>query len=349
MLKWLRIWWYSERLQSGDRWTRPAAADALVQLGGPRAVKALVRALGDGNDDVRDRAAEALGQLGDRRAVEPLVRALADRDNYVRRAAAEALGRLADPRAVERLVRALADGDNDVRCAAAEALAALGEPKWAQWVKGEGDDFRRLGASKDREAVEPLVWALADGDNDVRRAAAKALAALGEPKWAQWIKGEGDDFRRLGELGDARTLKPLVKALRDENWDVRRAAARALVGISGTNPDSLKPHWREVAQLVREPHTDSHTDSDCQLGHSDRKDRGIGLDFPEPPARFAEGAVSDVEKQREETFVLVCPGCGKKLKAPRRLAGRPSCCPACGTAIQIPADPDTGSDVKPDF
>ncbi|HUT89395.1 MAG TPA: HEAT repeat domain-containing protein, partial [Thermoguttaceae bacterium] len=299
---------------------------------------------GEGDDFRR------LGASKDREAVEPLVWILADVRRWRdRRAAAKALGQLGDPRAVERLVRALADGDNDVRCAAAEALAALGEPKWAQWVKGEGDDFRRLGASKDREAVEPLVWALADGDNDVRRAAAKALAALGEPKWAQWIKGEGDDFRRLGELGDARTLKPLVKALRDENWDVRRAAARALVGISGTNPDSLKPHWREVAQLVREPHTDSHTDSDCQLGHSDRKDRGIGLDFPEPPARFAEGAVSDVEKQREETFVLVCPGCGKKLKAPRRLAGRPSCCPACGTAIQIPADPDTGSDVKPDF
>ena len=47
--------------------------------------------------------------------------------------------------------------------------------------------------------------------------------------------------------------------------------------------------------------------------------------------------------------MLPCPACGKRLKAPTRLAGRKSRCPACGAKLQIPAEPDIETDVKPDF
>ena len=43
-------------------------------------VNALIKALGDGNSDVRYAAAEALGKLGDNRAVKPLINALDDGD-----------------------------------------------------------------------------------------------------------------------------------------------------------------------------------------------------------------------------------------------------------------------------
>jgi hypothetical protein len=39
------------------------------------------------------------------------------------------------------------------------ALDRLGQPKWVQWIKGESEDFSRLGGSGDPEAVEPLLSA----------------------------------------------------------------------------------------------------------------------------------------------------------------------------------------------
>ena len=71
---------------------------------------------------VRKAAAEALGQIGDPRAVERLATALKDRDGDVGKAAAEALGRIGDPGVVEVLAATLKDRDWRVREAAAENL-----------------------------------------------------------------------------------------------------------------------------------------------------------------------------------------------------------------------------------
>ena len=51
-----------------------------------------------------------------------------------------------------------------------------------QWVKGDSGDFKRLGASRDPEAIEPLVKALGDDNGDVRIAVATALGQLGDPR-----------------------------------------------------------------------------------------------------------------------------------------------------------------------
>ena len=89
-------------------------------------VDGLVRALGSEKDsDAREAAADALGEIGDPKAVEPLIAALKDPDDDVREAAAEALGRIGDPRAVDPLNAALNDPDHDVRQEAEKALARL--------------------------------------------------------------------------------------------------------------------------------------------------------------------------------------------------------------------------------
>ena len=56
---------------------------------------------------VRKEAAKALGQIGDPKAVESLIRALKDKDKLVRAEAAEALGLLKDPRAIGPIVKVL--------------------------------------------------------------------------------------------------------------------------------------------------------------------------------------------------------------------------------------------------
>ena len=67
------------------------------------AVRPLIAALKDNDEDVRRTAAEALGKLGDTQAVQPLIAALRDDNEYIRMAAAEALGKLGDTQAVPPL------------------------------------------------------------------------------------------------------------------------------------------------------------------------------------------------------------------------------------------------------
>jgi HEAT repeat protein len=154
----------------------PVAARALGKQGDPRAVQPLIRALKGHTSSTA--AAEALGELGDRSAVEPLIDALYAGRQDTRLAAARALNRLGDSRAVEPLIRALGDGDSTVRLAAAEALEGLGEASWHKLVAGDDKDFKRLAASGDPRAVEPLVRGLYGGRRYIRRAAAEALIQL---------------------------------------------------------------------------------------------------------------------------------------------------------------------------
>ena len=61
-------------------------------------------------------------------AVEPLIKALQQGDGNLRWGAAVALGKVKDPDAVEPLIWALADKYENVRAEAAASLAAIGTP-----------------------------------------------------------------------------------------------------------------------------------------------------------------------------------------------------------------------------
>ena len=87
------------------------AAQALGEIGDPRAVEPLINALNDRDWIVRGASAEALGKIGDPRAVEPLIRALDDDEWSSRNKVIEALGNIQDIRVVKPLIRAL-KGEN---------------------------------------------------------------------------------------------------------------------------------------------------------------------------------------------------------------------------------------------
>lgn len=69
-----------------------------------------------------------------------------------------------------------------------------------------GRAARALGDSRDERAVEPLISALDDRDENIRCAAARAL----------------------GEIGDLRAAMPLERASHDEYKEVRDCATRAI-------------------------------------------------------------------------------------------------------------------------
>jgi HEAT repeat protein len=183
-------------------------------------------------------AIKALGQIGDPRAVGPLIVALKDQNGDVRDAAAKALVQIGAP-AVEPLSMALRDRNGNIRRLAARVLGELswspdrGESGAAYWaIKGDWGACVRIGAP----AVRPLIATLGD-QNERSTPAAEALVQIGAPAVESLVAAltEERDWhvrqaaaRVLGQIGDARSVEPLVAALKDKMDSVCWAAAGAL-------------------------------------------------------------------------------------------------------------------------
>jgi HEAT repeat protein len=132
-------------------------------------------------------------KLKHKRDIMGLIKTLSyEKDWEVRRAAAEALGELNDSLAVEPLIKAL-----------------------GTWFEVDVNEHYkvRIAAIKSLgklNAIEPLIDALRDISGYLRAEAAEAL----------------------GRLNDPRAVGPLIKALEDEDKDVRKAVTMALSKLS---------------------------------------------------------------------------------------------------------------------
>ncbi len=185
-------------------------------------VEALCAALVDPADDVRDAAALSLSQLKDVRYA-PIVARWSTHDApFVRAAALRALRELRYAGAFEPALAALHAADAAVRL---EAVSVLG------WLK----DGRALGPLTELAADDP--------DADVRRAAAGALGLAGATDAA-----DGADVQVVGAL---------LRALRDDVWQVREAAATTLGKLRAPHAcDALlaaldDEYWQVRLQAVR--------------------------------------------------------------------------------------------------
>lgn len=217
-------------LEDGNENARAAAVRALGECKDPQVIEPLIKTLGDEAAGVRTAAAAALSKLGERqwkeiikgdaedfsrlrwtgtqdsRVVAPFIKALGNKNVQARSTAAEALGELKNPRAVEPLIKALEDKNGYVRATAAKAL----------------------GEFKDSRAVEPLVKSLKDADGSVRKAAAKALGEINDPRAAKALSEWKTPSRTAEASQDNRPVERLIKALGDDDWGVRKVAAKEL-------------------------------------------------------------------------------------------------------------------------
>lgn len=221
---------------------RDKAAQALGELGGPRAVDALITVLNAADPDVCRAAIEALGKIRDERAIKPLVALLREKRPEIRDSVTGALAVFGSP-AVKPLLELLKDNDPKVRLTAMDVIVAIGAPavetlcsllKNTDGLKGSlvAEALGRIG---DKRALGALVAALKNKSKEIRSSAAKAL----------------------GMIGDAGAVQGLLEAMGDKEISVRDSTAEALQKL-GWNPgkDStgaryliLKQDWDKCAEI----------------------------------------------------------------------------------------------------
>lgn len=256
-----------------EKWNiRMAAAKALGMIGDSRAVEPLIvvfRKTGEYSTHyAREEAAKALGKIGDLRAIEPLIDALQDKSDNIHMAAIEALGEIGDERAVEPLIDRLAGGK--IGGASARALGKIGDPRAIEPLVAiairhdKADAVKVLveALSKFADAAyKPLIAALKEAEWPAsRKQAADILDQLGwEPgsdetaAWYWVAKRDWDHCIAMGETA----AEPLLMTVRDDDINVRKAAAEALDQI-GWKPDSdetaawywvAKQKWHQCATM----------------------------------------------------------------------------------------------------
>ena len=238
-----------ETLADANAAVRVAAANSLGQLGDPRAIAALAKALREDTDArVREAAAYALGQIDDNRAVPHLLAALkTERAANVREKIVNALEELDDPSAVGGVVAVLKDPSVQVRRAAVSALGefedASAVPALLEMVRDEDDEVRMetaeaLGNLDNTAAIDALTLLVKDANKDVRVHAVSALGDLEDrralPALVTALKDASAEVRyhaadAIGDLENVRTAPPaLIEALQDADSEVRQNAANSL-------------------------------------------------------------------------------------------------------------------------
>jgi len=271
-----------ERFDDPDSRVRARAARACGTVADPRATDALAGLLADPKAGVRREAADALGRIGNRQALSALLELYDDPSEQVRRIAVGGFGSFDNDRPVEYLVDALGDESAAVRRTAVfsliellsnvpteqshriretvveqlseaadeTAVAALVEilergtqpaqRRNTAWLLG-----RVMDDDSDREAVDALVGALADGDQMTQQFASTSLAEIGgtyveNRLMALATDPDGDSEARaqavftLGKIGDAETARELERLLEDtEDEQIRQRAFSALSKLGG--------------------------------------------------------------------------------------------------------------------
>jgi len=217
----------SQQLRNGNADARYWAAQALARVG-PMASQFAVflaeRLSDDPDANVRGAAAVALGEIGAeaKGTAGALTAALRDQESHVRILAAEALWKVekTSERALPVLGKELKGPDVSSRREAAEALGRLNAaakpalPLLRKTLADKDTDVRVAAAQAvwlvggDADVVPVLAAALQDKDAESRREAAKILACIGPPAKAAWTG--------------------LARLLRDNDPDVRKAAAQAM-------------------------------------------------------------------------------------------------------------------------
>ncbi|MDE2698428.1 MAG: HEAT repeat domain-containing protein [Gemmatimonadota bacterium] len=248
-----------QTLKDREPQVRLAASEALGKLGDRQAVDSLIAIVHDPNVMVGLTAVEALGNIGGEKAVETLLRIAQEREGALSLGAIQSLGTAGGDRSIQALTTALTDKARDVRWVAALTLARIkSQQALAPLIEAL--------PQADRELRRVMVWALntinpswrtsapaeeainrlIDGlklPNQSRYQVVQVLSEM-DAEWKTRADATMDFFvaqlangdliarmqavEALGQIGDARIVPSLLKALKDPNIQVQYIAIKAL-------------------------------------------------------------------------------------------------------------------------
>jgi len=174
----------------------------------------------------------AAGRLGDANVLADVLPLAEHQELGLREAATFTMGRTGDKKAVAPLVKALGDKAASVQMLACLGLGNIEDPRVVPAVAGALAESRRadstraacayaLGVRKAKDGVPALLAALADNRNDTQRLAA----------WA------------LGQIGDPRSLGPLVRAYFARAGRPADEILWAIARTSGAIPTAMSPAY----------------------------------------------------------------------------------------------------------
>jgi HEAT repeat protein len=225
---------------------RAEAATALGHIGEISALRPLIVAMGDRDEEARKRAADAVVRYGPT-ATEPVMVALEHgKSKQEKVAAISALGAIGDPRAVPILIDHLRSSYYLVRMATVSALSQYGarvvEPLVevlsfnrsdisALCEEAESSDdgptrlraVRALGGLEDHRAVPVLKSMLSSPESELGMEAQESLIKIGCAAWQRC-----GALTVLGRVGDERIVPQVLDLLRDDSVHVRQQAVETL-------------------------------------------------------------------------------------------------------------------------
>jgi len=254
-------------LKDPDEEIRERALMVLSWIPDPRSIKPLIEIVRNEESTLlRSSATSALGQMGNY-AVTTLIDALKDDNKYVRHAAAKALGDIKDPSAVHPLYEEIngpLNSDRSFIQKMMRSLASIGKEGidcLVELLKSPNALIRyetanELSLVTDSKVVDPLVAALGDKNDDVRR---KIIIALGTKREKCAIKSlttllnDPDELivvwslislNLLAAAGVEDAFNVLLECLKDPRPVIR---VNAVGGLSEAKNARAIPALRELA------------------------------------------------------------------------------------------------------
>lgn len=181
-----------------------------------------------------------------------------EQEESVRREAAFAIGKITGPNSAEvqngiieesviEFIDSLKSDDVKEQRHAARELVDIGSPAVKYLLKSLEDENWKirlyaseiLGNIRDKEAVHGLILRLGDENSGVRSKSMLALVEIGESSIDPLINALSNDnwqIRRhaaesLGVIGNKNAVKPLIESLNDKNSEVQKTVAESLGSI----------------------------------------------------------------------------------------------------------------------
>ncbi len=224
-------------LQNKDGRVQGLAARVLGEVHDISAVEPLLQALETENYEARSRVIEALGKIGDARVVEPLIRELKHPYWGIRKSAIEVLNNLNDTTAFQPLIQTIKDDNKDIRKIAIKTLMKLLKTAdlYTQHI-----EYHTKGLQKKAEVellLGPLIQALKDPDNDVRKEAALALGEISDLRAAEAMIEWLFMFGAYGSFDAKSQVSTWTKLFRGLFGDYTTLILRAALHIN-SNPRS---------------------------------------------------------------------------------------------------------------